>query len=330
MVHYLDSATPSNGHVADTIMMPSRSASPNSCFGPEMSSPSSPFHPPLLLQRNSSPGHGQAHGPESSTPSCMWGDCHGRFSSRSELAAHVNLVHLHPPSPTITGNPSLLQLNSQDNTLNDLSCHWADCSIFSLPSSIPGPSTGNQRDAALGVLAHHLLQDHLGFFPNFPLLGSSDIPAADAGDAQRPTDGIPTPPISPRPFCEIQVGTQHECSGTHACLWESCGEVFASCDELTAHITALHVGAGKPHYDCLWKDCNRHGDRGFASKQKICRHVQVRSFPWISYQAIGVDTVPGSLILGIALSSVRNASSISLKLRRYSNTCGDIRKKVSS
>ena len=36
------------------------------------------------------------------------------------------------------------------------------------------------------------------------------------------------------------------------------------------------VGGGRAHYDCFWEGCSRNGDNGFASKQKISRHMQVR------------------------------------------------------
>ncbi|EEB87957.1 hypothetical protein MPER_14474, partial [Moniliophthora perniciosa FA553] len=45
-------------------------------------------------------------------------------------------------------------------------------------------------------------------------------------------------------------------------------------EELTEHLTAAHVGSGKPHYECLWKGCTRNGTNCFTSKRKICRHLQ--------------------------------------------------------
>jgi hypothetical protein len=62
---------------------------------------------------------------------------------------------------------------------------------------------------------------------------------------------------------------------THVCLWEGCGKSFETCNELMSHISAAHVGSGKPQYDCFWEGCTRNGGKGFSSKQKICRHLQV-------------------------------------------------------
>ncbi|KAF5362573.1 hypothetical protein D9756_002491 [Leucocoprinus leucothites] len=60
----------------------------------------------------------------------------------------------------------------------------------------------------------------------------------------------------------------------HVCLWESCGMSFETCDDLMSHMSAVHVGSGKPQYDCLWEGCTRNGEKGFSSRQKICRHLQ--------------------------------------------------------
>lgn len=64
----------------------------------------------------------------------------------------------------------------------------------------------------------------------------------------------------------------------HVCRWQACGVVFETCDDLMTHMSAVHVGSGKPQYDCLWEGCTRNGDKGFSSKQKISRHLQVCFF----------------------------------------------------
>ncbi|KAK7030767.1 hypothetical protein R3P38DRAFT_3394149 [Favolaschia claudopus] len=60
----------------------------------------------------------------------------------------------------------------------------------------------------------------------------------------------------------------------YGCEWSLCGQRFPSLDELTKHLTDVHVGSGKTSYDCYWGDCQRHGENGFTSKQKLCRHLQ--------------------------------------------------------
>ena len=71
---------------------------------------------------------------------------------------------------------------------------------------------------------------------------------------------------------------EHDCSNdaSHVCRWTGCGQSFAACDALTEHIASSHIGSGRAHYDCFWEGCGRNGDNGFASKQKISRHMQVR------------------------------------------------------
>lgn len=61
----------------------------------------------------------------------------------------------------------------------------------------------------------------------------------------------------------------------HTCLWKSCGVSFETCDDLMSHMSAVHVGSGKPQYDCYWEGCMRNGTKGFSSRQKIRRHLQV-------------------------------------------------------
>ena len=203
---------------------------------------------------------------------CLWGGCNQVFSSQQELASHVNFVHLRP-SFTFQNPGGPFSLNSQDHgsTGFDYSCRWADCEQYASPGSLPGPSTGDQHDA-IGILAHHLLQDHLRFPANI------STPSEDKPHANQVTiiESTPTPSVPPPSSAdETPADLPHDCSGTHHCRWKSCTAVFHDCDELTAHITAIHVGSGKARYHCLWGDCNRHGERGFSSKQKLCRHLQV-------------------------------------------------------
>jgi hypothetical protein len=225
-----------------------------------------------------------------SSLSCMWGDCHKTFSSRSELVGHVNDQHLRlqtsPPELSMVDLPQAQtletqnqnQLNLHDNNTN-LSCLWADCNLFPSVDSLPGPSSGNQVDAALDFLATHLLQDHLGFQTHENLLDYSDasdhLPKLQECDVQ---SGKQSPSITPPPMPSesVQDESLHECMGTHVCRWKSCGQTFSSCDQLTDHIVVFHIGTRKAHYECFWADCNRNGERGFPSKQKISRHLQVR------------------------------------------------------
>ncbi|EKM49933.1 uncharacterized protein PHACADRAFT_166508 [Phanerochaete carnosa HHB-10118-sp] len=217
----------------------------------------SPSHPPPISapQGQGMPGH-----QTSSMFTCMWGNCGATFHTLNELVGHVNLQHLRLPTSNVAP-PAIPQPSSSQHLrrTDALSCMWADCQVYSTPSSVPGPSIGDQANNALGVLASHLLQDHLGLSTPAPTVHSDD-----ATQVSPPASGPPTP------------APEHDCSApqAHVCRWVGCGESFASCDALTQHINAAHVGSGKAHYDCYWEGCSRHGDSGFASKQKICRHLQ--------------------------------------------------------
>jgi hypothetical protein len=206
---------------------------------------------------------------------CMWGNCGASFASLSDLVGHVNLQHLRLPSPAPpTHSPEIRQHhpNTSNTSIEALSCLWGDCNVYSSPDCIPGPSTGNQTDAALNILASHLFQDHLGL-PNEISFADPQLPTYF--DTTANTGILAPPETAPTPSSDSAGPVVHECSGSHSCNWQSCSQTFTSCDELTAHITAVHVGAGKAHYECFWDGCKRHGDQGFSSKQKICRHIQV-------------------------------------------------------
>ncbi|OSX64271.1 hypothetical protein POSPLADRAFT_1137311 [Postia placenta MAD-698-R-SB12] len=194
---------------------------------------------------------------------CQWAGCPVSFTSLGELVGHVNLQHLRLPpaselSPAIpVSQPVSVAASTQHAGANPLSCLWADCQIYPTPQSVPGPSSGNAEDTALGILASHLLEDHLGLH----------MRASKQEDVCAGTEAL---------SAETGQATSHDCSApsAHDCKWTGCAQTFASCDALTAHITAAHVGSGRAHYDCYWEGCARHGDNGFSSKQKILRHLQ--------------------------------------------------------
>ncbi|OCH84736.1 hypothetical protein OBBRIDRAFT_815353 [Obba rivulosa] len=270
-----------------------------------------PFHPSNAINHPVSPlsqTHVQqtsyplsaalAAGAQSGSLRCMWGDCGQIFVSLNELVGHVNLQHLRLPAPTaatsLASPPSTLpgtmrgqHAASHQQTFQDpssLSCLWADCQRYPSPQSIPGTSSSTSLDNALGFLASHLLQDHLGVPARAPAHAATsasfptgfkqayqgvNAPAPHHRTPPSRREGEPiTGPPTPMP--------EHDCSlpSAHVCRWQGCSQSFASCDELTVHIAVVHVGGGRAHYDCYWEGCTRHGELGFASKQKISRHLQ--------------------------------------------------------
>lgn len=236
---------------------------------------------------------------------CLWANCGASFNTMNELVGHVNLLHLRPasaPRSYASGNNRGSGANANANAL---SCLWGDCQTFpgmpGFAGPFAGPSTAPsspQLDAAaLNMLSSHLLQDHLGLqAPPFPLqtpagsstgfgmlppmhqgIGSPRMHGRASQNYSQVTSGMPSPKSSPSQTPEPSTGEEehgehHDCSSSaHICHWQSCGRSFATCDALTTHITSSHVGSGRSHYDCYWSGCNRHGEQGFASKQKILR-----------------------------------------------------------
>ncbi len=227
---------------------------------------------------------------------CKWSGCYVTFSTMSDLVGHVNLQHLRVPgasTSSFSGNSQSFMAphNQQGYTVegiaeNTLACLWGDCQLYPSSQSLPGPSSGDPFDV-LGLLTSHLLHDHLGvsarastFHQQYshcasahdhcnlaaqPLLLTPSS-AASFVSADRTSDGSPPTPIP-----------EHDCSSasSHICRWTGCGQNFNDCNALTEHIACAHIGSGRAHYDCFWEGCSRNGDNGFASKQKISRHMQV-------------------------------------------------------
>ncbi|KAI0793937.1 hypothetical protein C8Q74DRAFT_544575 [Fomes fomentarius] len=226
---------------------------------------------------------------------CKWSGCYATFSTMSDLVGHVNLQHLRVPGVSTSSfsdsNQSFVPpQNQQGYTVegiaeNTLACLWGDCQLYPSSQSLPGPSSGDPFDV-LGLLTSHLLHDHLGVSARASTLHQHHSHGASAHDhtnlaaqpllltpslsssfvsADHTSDGSPPTPIP-----------EHDCSSawSHICRWTGCGQNFNDCNALTEHITCAHIGSGRAHYDCFWEGCSRNGDNGFASKQKISRHMQ--------------------------------------------------------
>jgi hypothetical protein len=215
-----------------------------------------------------------------STLTCMWGDCGCTFLSLSDLAEHVNLVHLvHLCHPSST-------LHSSSNVQREIfpmACQWKDCSIYSTAESVPGPSSGD-IDSILGVLSSHLFHDHLG-------LNSSPTATHSSELLQSQSDHISTNAPQQLVGPSSLPSSEDDGQAGHVCRWSSCRQTFNSLDDLTSHLTSVHVGAGKTSYDCYWQDCLRHGESGFASKQKLCRHLQVRNSLLAFFHGVQIQSI---------------------------------------
>lgn len=251
---------------------------------------------------------------------CKWNDCHMSFLSLPELTNHVNAQHLHTslsdsssvhqPSNPFGFSPAF-QSTSQPYNLQNNMCQWNECPGFSVPPIPSGASESQAVNAAAEIVAHHVLNDHLGMDHNsvtqalnYLMSIPHDCPLArysKSSQQQQQQPPQPPPPsvqqefvqkaLSPSPssppLSNIGLDVDHEAecdectTGSHRCHWKDCIETYTTVDALTDHITATHVGGGKAHYECFWNNCPRNGEKGFSSKQKICRHIQVR---WVDYQ----------------------------------------------
>ncbi|KAL4257634.1 Zinc-finger protein [Pleurotus pulmonarius] len=230
---------------------------------------------------------------------CMWGDCLACFNNLQDFVGHVNLQHLRPPPAQFQNSSPTPSFSSYASSPSDYSaqstpvnpfCLWRDCHVDSSLSNLPGPSSQCASQAFLEALEAHLLHDHLGIRTCHPLgarqeqaLWNDHSHIFDTAAPEQPSEKIPSPPPAAPPVespgnSDTEPARGHDCSiEVHRCLWQSCGLHFSTCDELTEHLSSAHVGGGKGHYDCRWEGCDRHGERCFTSKQKICRHLQTHT-----------------------------------------------------
>jgi hypothetical protein len=281
-------------------------AFPFSCFdegsAPSSSASSTPLHPSMY----------QTSVPEQVSQTCMWGNCNVAFDSMEALVGHVNVTHIHP---------SDLCLPVCDHTQVPTACLWGDCHDFGAPGAVPGPSSGDQTSQLLDIISSHLFHDHLGLsLPVSTFIGAPDSislvgtlddsvlvdgsnPNLYEQNAPSNNDVVDSEPSSRSTPSEVAYSqgedstpittpdsSTESSNGSSFCQWQGCGMTFDSCDDLMTHLTRDHVGSGKSHYECHWKDCNRNGsENGFSSKQKILRHLQVCSL--LPLMILSLDTL---------------------------------------
>ncbi|KAJ3790396.1 hypothetical protein GGU10DRAFT_371251 [Lentinula aff. detonsa] len=246
----------------------------------------SPTHTPMSL--NALEQQVSSGVPNSSTV-CMWGNCNAQFSSPDELIKHVNAEHLML-LPSETSTQHVLTCQSDEEQQKKFSCLWRDCHEL-FPDLVDAPSN-DRPHPPFDELTIHILSHHLGYpgpnqpplpkFPDdypkdyvdmyahlFPNASESIVATSDSSQS----DSGPSRSVTP-PFSLEEQEHSHQCKASHVCHWNDCGLTFDSCNDLTSHLAGIHVGSGKPHYDCYWGECGRNGQNGFTSKQKICRHLQ--------------------------------------------------------
>lgn len=284
---YVSQFLPEHNNISSIGDIPSErpASSTSSAFSSSPLSQVATQFPPVSVQQ---------HLPQSSTPvlNCLWANCKATFPSLAELVGHVNVDHLRFPNVTNEPAPQSLcsDVPNQQFDLNALSCHWGDCAMYPYPESFPSSSTAAFPNTVLDVLTTHLMQDHLGV--HYPFPQSTIVPTAPPAKTPPTRAGnvLPSPPqSSPDTRNESSTDTHSDrsprdtsqspdpspkYSGPTPCKWIGCTEFFSTPDELTTHILSTHIGSGKAHYECYWEGCPRHGAQGFASKQKVARHMQ--------------------------------------------------------
>jgi hypothetical protein len=326
-----------------TLTSPSETNSLPSAFNSPLPLPA--YTPALYLTQPPvvPPGH-----------TCLWNGCGSSFSSLEELITHVNISHLHAYSSQII--EPVADLSSYMRLNPDVlgpSCQWDNCHEY---SSAP-PNSSSLRVDALNSLVGHLLHDHLGLQDGpgdhtaitanhvTPVDVGLPVPVPDlAQDAEMPVraeeqhsdnkhQGIPSARNTKqdevnKPKNERRPTTTEVKTSTEKCRWRGCERLFENVDDLMNHLTVVHVGSGKNHYECLWSGCERNGQNGFGSKQKVCRHLQVRICPG---SAIPFDLIcnGGNRCTRVTnRSSASFANSIFPRRRLYNSICAVIHKKV--
>lgn len=166
------------------------------------------------------------------------------------------------------------------------------------PHNQPCNHTNTEHDVAFtlrdlkapnsSALQHH--QDPFQF--ECPFLSTSEQSAADTDHRVFPLGhGIPDltydPTIAPypnKPRSCARVTTEPTKATQHVCGWvvaspgdaeEICGQVFNDSSALNEHMSADHVSllSAKTKYICQWHGCSRGDDQGFASRNKLKRHI---------------------------------------------------------
>ena len=226
----------------------------------------------LSPSQNSTSSHYQStlNSPDQTFPSCRWGGC-----------------HVYPTAENVPSSSD----RPVDAALGVLAAHLWEYH-FGLPTpapqfTFPSTSTPLVPEAVAELIHSPSLEGVVPTIQTSPadmemidmvLPTTSDPPLVTEVvlDAAASSESGTTPPHEDS--ASASQHREHDCAtADHPCRWLDCQERFTTCEALMAHITAEHVGSGRNHYGCFWDGCGRNGNKGFKSKQKICRHLQVRS-----------------------------------------------------
>ncbi len=90
-----------------------------------------------------------------------------------------------------------------------------------------------------------------------------------------PKNCTKTTNVPPEPTQHVCNWVICSCDDSASGVHKVCGRVFSDSTSLNGHLCADHISllSSKTKYVCLWKGCSRRDDQGFASRNKLKRHI---------------------------------------------------------
>ncbi|KAF8627796.1 hypothetical protein AX15_004222 [Amanita polypyramis BW_CC] len=179
---------------------------------------------------------------------------------RDLIAVHVFRDHLRLPFDIVSGTSEAPQdsprkADEPDEPFTSADSRNSELEILYTPPLSPSSSSSTQ-DPTEGIPTTNTPSpEHLERTPSLPIGMDLDVPATE-----NVVEEVAIPVMSTKSL--------------HKCLWHGCNEVFGTCEELTVHLSEVHVGSGRAIYECFWKGCTRNKGACFGSRQKINRHLQ--------------------------------------------------------
>ncbi|KAI5800111.1 hypothetical protein EDC01DRAFT_628621 [Geopyxis carbonaria] len=187
---------------------------------------------------------------------CLWDGCGLESSDPTSLLDHIKDSHsLHMAHNYVClweGCSATFATEDEANShlhlhmaISDSLCRWDNCNTV-VPADVD--------------LVKHVHSEHL-----HPQQNHNIAPAPRRHITQTPSD------TEESRMCEWQdvdaAGTTH-----------TCGQVFATSNELQQHARDVHITALKKRtgYYCRWQSCNRR-DKPFSQKGKVERHLQTHT-----------------------------------------------------
>lgn len=280
---------------------------------------------------------------------CMWNGCPFSFLTRDELVRHVNHHHLPPAEPAQNqeqpDNHQYHRMEPPDDQASQVypspstsQITYTETPVYPSPPSSIGIDEEELNwkirciQHELGTCEGKMAARERGELPpvNVPTPSGSEGNQTEENRGCMLADRTSSPAIASSSNVISSTST-HSCAGIHYCRWASCSAFFDSCDNLTAHLNTVHVGSGKARYDCFWDGCDRNGERGLGSKQKICRHLQVccKSRLIILRLKLEANECLDRAIQVTVRSFAKSVNNTFQRQLHCSSTCEDIQKKVS-